>query len=267
MPRKNQQRRRRPSRSRRTSTKRTNPAPAYPGEQTYRHVFQAVYNLAATAPGATVESVNLGTIDDYTSLVNQWSLWRLRSFRLKITPASPTTGVYAVRPFEANAAGLPIVPTDIGAVMIGGGKLKPCTTESNNATTITWRNKTTAANIFQPTSSLSNTDFGDPGWIFFCQGGTTAAPFDFWAELTAVFEFRDFAQQALRTIHTHQLAITPLQAVDEIDEYEDITHLEGAILGMTVNNISTVSTPRSSIAPIGPGGLKTTKTITISKRS
>jgi len=198
-----------------------NPAPAYAGEQTYRHTFQAVYNLASSTPGGLVEFVNLGTIDDYTELTTAWALWRLVSFRLKLTPAAATNGAFAVRPFEAISA-TPVAPTDLGAVLIGGGKMKPCTTNSNNTITVSWRNKTTAATIFMPTSSLSNGDFGDPGWVFFCQGGSTDAPFNFWGELTAVYEFRDFNQEAMLARRTKQLTIVAAPVLQEQESFEEV---------------------------------------------
>lgn len=207
-------------RPRNNKRRNANPSTAYKGEQTYKHNFTSVYLLAGTAPGGTVEPVNLGGVDEYAPMVAQFAKWRLNSFSLQIMPCSITTGAYAVRIFENTGVSLPVVPTDLGSVLVSGGKLKATTNAAENRITLRYRAKDLGAKIFNSTSSLSDGNFGDPGWIFFVQAGTTELPFEFYATVNAEFEFRDNVQDVARVHAIRKLQLIPVSQVPHEEEDE-----------------------------------------------
>lgn len=195
MPLKRKSKKNKANRGRR-STKggRSNPSHAYRGEQTYRHKFQAVYHLVGATAGGFVESVNLGVVDDFSILASQWAVWRIRNFTVKIMPTTSGTGAYSARPFEPIDA-TPVTPTNIASVMDGGGVMRACTNFDANIVRLRWRSRQLNSDTFTSTSSTTNNNFGDPGWMLYCTG----TAFEFYIQVNITFEFREAVQYATKS--------------------------------------------------------------------
>lgn len=196
----------------------SNPARAYAGEQTYKHRYQAVYLASNATPLGYVESVNLGVIDDYSVLASQWATWRIDSFTVRIRPVNSVNGAYSARPFECLSTGsTPVVPTNIATVMDGGGKLKAATNFAENVITLRWRSLQVASKAFTSTSSSTNDNFGDPGWMMY----VSANAFAMYAVADIVFEFREATGYATQA----RLRIMSAPATDDVTSEESETEI------------------------------------------
>lgn len=192
-----------------------NPSQAYRGEQTYKHVYQAIYKAANATPAGYVETVNFGSLDNYSVLQQQWATWRITSFTVHLFPGAPQNGAYSARPFEA-LDGIPVVPTDLATVLDGGGFLRAATNSYANSIRLNWKSKQIASQAYTSTASLTNDNFGDPGFMFFVD----ATDFIIYAQVDVVFEFREPVQLAtMATVKELTAPIDPDFCPDE--EFED----------------------------------------------
>jgi len=229
--RKTTSKRRPKARTSRRPARRANPAPAYKGDQTYRHRFQAVYHAVAAAAGGFVESVNFGVIDDFSVLAAQWAIWRIRSFTVKIMPSTSVAGAYSARPFEP-IDGTPVTPTTLASIMDGGGVMRPCNNiNPAGITHLRWVSKQLNSDTFTPTTSTTNSNFGDPGFMFY----TTGLGSEFYIEVNIDFEFREATQYATITREREIIFGVPVDTASQEALEDDFEKLE------------IKSTPRASV--------------------
>jgi hypothetical protein len=197
-----------------------NPSKAYKGEQTYRHRYQAVYHVVAATAGGFVESVNFGVIDDFSVLSAQWAVWRIRNFQVKIMPVTSVGGAYAARPFETIDA-TPVTPTSLASVMDGGGTLRPANNiNPSSIAHLKWVSKQLNSDTYTPTSSTTNSNFGDPGFMLYSE----APGSEFFIEVNINFEFREATQYAMNKSTIKLIMIQPPES-DPVEQ-ECFTLLE-----------------------------------------
>jgi hypothetical protein len=214
---------------RKQTTKRTtkrsprkNPAPAYAGERTFTAKYQSVYKLNASASGGFIEPVNLSLCDQLSTVQATWAMWMLKSFTIRATPASNAQGAYAICPYESLAGAIPVTPTNLIAVLDGGGKLKACTNSASNISRLRYRKKIVNEALFTPTTTINATG-GDPGFSFFLELDGSAVPLGalFYVEVDAWFEFREPTQFTTRQRSERIMVLK--EAFDDEDGYDTVS--------------------------------------------
>jgi hypothetical protein len=206
MPRKINKSRR--SKRRVTKSKRS-PPKAYAGERTDIQKYQSTFRLTAAASGGFILPIDLSLIDQLSTLQATWALWRLERFTARCTPAAAESGAYAICPYESAAGATPVTPTNLVAVLDGGGKLKACTNAAENRSTVRYKRKTVNEATYTGTTTTSALG-GDPGLSFYLElFGAAVVGAIFYIEIDAWFSFREPTQFTTRSMRIATISSPP----------------------------------------------------------